>query len=613
MVTHSSTIVKALTALLIFIAVGCVKQSSTPLSPATQAVESTGTISGVIKDAWTAVPVKGAIISLAYNGGVTSVTSDASGAFSFSNVPVENIDDNNKPFVARAQYTLTVSLVDYNKAQTDSTKRYRNYYYDTVIVSYSSVRNDTTGIYGLVGTTVVNVAQLNTTLTGTVVNANLQPVANAIVYLFDESITPGVIIGQTTSGADGTYTFKQVDNGITVNISAINSDGTLRGALSTFYALASNRTSYTLNLLTATEVIKLSTANTVAPFVYQITPSNDADVASGTAIVYSFTAPIKQTPYVRTDLGLGYSTILDDIVFTYIGLKKDAGATTFTAAWNSTYTTLTITPTSIVSSAKYSINIATVLGKLTDNAGLAVVNNTSLTGDFETLYFTITGNTTVSAAPALTRRMIPGVFSTLDYNGGIVGLEWTSVANARSYNLYRSVNGGSYELYRTDIYNLQDTVSTGPLVFPIGTNNPMSAVAVNFKVTAVSKDLVEGTASNVITVSDGVSPVINSAVSTIVASKTINIYFSEPLVLSSAEAVANYQLKDTATVTPPVIFTISQASYLGYTTSGYRVLLSVSASSTALPAHTFLTVSQSVTDLNGNAMDTTSSKNKYTF
>ena len=106
MVTHSSTIVKALTALLIFIAVGCVKQSSTPLSPSTQTVVSTGTISGVIKDAWTAVPVKGAIISLAYNGSVASVTSDTSGGFTFSNVPVENVDDNNKPYVARTSVHL---------------------------------------------------------------------------------------------------------------------------------------------------------------------------------------------------------------------------------------------------------------------------------------------------------------------------------------------------------------------------------------------------------------------------------------------------------------------------------------------------------------------------
>ena len=598
--------------LLVFV-IGCKKEDNTTNVNSNAPTLSTGIISGVIKDAWTAVPVKGAVISLAYNGSVFSVTSDTAGGFSFSGVPVENIDDNNKPYVARAQYTLTVSLVNYNKAQGDSTKRYRNYYYDTVIVSYSSVKNDTTGIYGLVGTTVVNIAQLNTAITGTVVNANLQPVANAIVYLYDESITPGVIIGQTISGADGTYTFKQVDNGITVNISAVSSDGTLRGALSAFYALANNRTSYTLNPLTAAEIVKLTTANNVAPFVYQITPSNNADVASGTPTVYSFTAPIKQTAYVRTDLGLGYNTILDDIVLLYNGLKKDVGATVFTAAWNSTYTTLTITPTSVVSSAKYSINVATALGKLTDNAGLAVVNNTTLTGDFETLYFTTSGNSTVPNAPVLTRRFVNGVFSALDYSGGVVGLEWSSDANARSYNIYRSINGGSYELYRANVYNLQDTVSTGSLVFPIGANNPMSAVSVNFKATAVSKDLTEGTASNIITVYDDILPVVSSAVSTLTASKTINIYFSEPLAQSTAESVLNYQLKDTATVTPPVIFTVSQASYLGYTASGYRVLLNVSSSSTALPAHTFLTVSQSVTDLKGNAIDTTSNKNKYTF
>jgi len=611
MTNNSSLPMKAIIFFLLFLFWGCSKQSSTTLSPATQTIEATGTISGVIKDAWTAVPVKGAVISLAYNGGVSSVTSDTAGGFSFSSVPVENVDDNNKPYVARAQYTLTVSLVNYNKAQSDSTKRYRNYYYDSVTVSYSSVKNDTTGIYGLVGTTVVNVAQLNTHITGTVVDTNLQPVANALVYLYDETITPGVIIEQTTSGTDGTYSFQQVDNGIKVNISAVSSDGKLRGALGAYYTLASNRTSYTLNASIASEVIKLTAANNVAPFVYQITPSNNADIASGTPIVYFFTAPIKQTAYTRTDLGWGYSTILDDIMLTYNGLKKDAGTISFTAAWNSTYTTLTVTPTSVVSSAKYSINIAAALGKLTDNAGLSVVNNLPLIGDFETLFFTTAGSSTVPSASVLTRRFVSGVFSALDYNGGMVGLEWTSDANARSYNIYRSINGGSYELYHTNVYNIQDTVSTGSLVFPSGVNNPMSAVAVKFKITGVSKDLVEGPASNVITVTDGVLPVLSSAVSTLAANKTINLYFSEPLAQNTAETVGNYQLLDTSST--QITFVISQASYLGYTASGYRVLLNVIPGSAILPPHPVLTVIQNITDLNGNMLDTTASKNKYTF
>ncbi len=219
----------------------------------------------------------------------------------------------------------------------------------------------------------------------------------------------------------------------------------------------------------------------VNPFVIGLTPENNSDVSpNNLQVVYTFSEPIKQKAFTRTDLPLGSGTIIDDIKVTYVGLKKSASAITFSAQWNASFTQLTITPQGIVGSAKYTVDLTSAFnsGQLTDNANLVVINNPNIIGDFEVLQFSTNGSSPVPASPSLTRRLVAGLFTNLDFGGGTVGLEWNYDPNARSYNIYWSVDGGSFQLLQANFYGIQFSSNIGSLVSPAGAANPLRAISV---------------------------------------------------------------------------------------------------------------------------------------
>jgi hypothetical protein len=317
-------------------------------------------------------------------------------------------------------------------------------------------------------------------------------------------------------------------------------------------------------------------------------------------------------PHIRVDLGVGHGTIVDDIVVAYSGLKKSAANLPAPlAAWNSDFTQLTLTPSGLVGSARYTVNFATAAGKLRDRANNALVNNTAVIGDFEVLSFTTAGSSPVPAAPTLVRQLVSGVLTPLNYAGGTIQLSWNSDANARGYNIYRSVAGGSFDILAT---NFQSTVyqTTCPALY-VGSsaNNPLRASNVRYQVTAVSKDLVEGTASNVITVNDDVKPQLVPGSTTVAAGTVANswvytVTFNEPMAKETVENIGNYTFSNTGGVT----FTASSAVYAGYDGVRWRVYLSVTTSGAPIAGY-ILTASSVVTDLAGNTLE--SSANSRTF
>lgn len=603
------SLISRLFILLLFVSLaGCSKESSTPLSPV---VQPNGSITGVIKNSITGEPVASALISIGYNGSVQSVTTDNSGAFSFANVPVGQYQVLSGSTVASGTYTLTVSLVGYNSSQTDSTKRYRNYYYNTVKVIFTSAV-DSISDAGLVGSVVFNISYLNTTVKGQVVDENMQPVANSLVTLVDETINPGVAIAQTSTGADGSYLFSQVDNGITVNIKAVSQNGQLQGSLPAFFPLPANITLDSLRTGVTAEQIMITPANDVNPFVINITPENNSDVSPGNLqIVYTFSEPIKQNEYTRVDANtpLGNNTMVDDIVFSYLGMKKSTDAFGFSASWNPSFSQLTITPIGIVPSARYSIDVSKVFKSLqfTDAAGKQMKDNDKITGDFDALNFTTEGASPVPLAPNVTRRYVPGSFGKLDYNGGTVGLEWNYDASARSYNIYKSVDGNPYQLLQSDFVGVQFSDNSGSLVVPPGANDPFTAGKVSYIVRGVSRDLVEGAASVAVDVVDEINPRLSGASVAPAGTKlwTYTLHFSEPINIATAENVNYYVFADTSGVK----FTVTAANYLGFSGGSYVVELSVST--TAVPAAGYTLTVVGVTDLYGNGMDQTA--NNKTF
>ena len=611
---RTSLTLKIFIACFLAMMAGCKQNSSTPIEPASLSTyQPKGTITGLIVNRTTNVPVKGAVISVGYDGGVQSATSDGAGAYSFANVPVGQYQIVNGTAVFSGTYTLTVSLVAYNAGQTDSSKKYRNYYYSNVTITFTSLApGDSLAVSDMVGSALLQISYLNTTVVGQVVDQNQQPVANATVMLYDATVFPNFLIGQTTTSASGGYLFSAVDNGLTIVLKSRSSDGSLQGTSAAF-TLQANVISDSLRSQVNAERLMITPVDNINPFVIGLTPQNNSDVSpSNLQVVYTFSEPIKQRAYTRTDLPPGSSTITDDIKVTYVGLKKSATAITFSAQWNASFTQLTITPQGIVGSAKYSVDLTSAFnsGNLTDNANLAVVNNPNITGDFEVLQFSTNGASPVPAAPSLTRRLIAGLFTNLDFGGGTVGLEWNYDASARSYNIYWSVDGGSFQLRQANFSGVQFSDNTGSLVYPAGAVNPLRASSVQYLVRAVSKDLVESASSNIVTVTDAVKPQLLLSSSVAAAggtnSWTYTLRFTEPLTISAAETIGNYSFANTN----GVVFTVNSANYLGYVAGVYVVQMGVT-SSAALPVGYILVIGSNVTDLAGNSVDQTA--NSKTF
>jgi hypothetical protein len=601
---QQNSLFKICIACIVAFMAGCTQDSSTSVDPVQTShltYQPKGTITGLIRNRITSVPVGAAVISLGYDGTVQSTTSDGAGAFSFASVPVGQYQIVNGTSVLSGTYTLTVSLTDYNASQSNPNKKYRDYYYTSVTIKFTSLApGDSLAVSNMVGSALLEISYLNTTVTGQVVDQNMQPVANASVLLYDATVFPNVVIGQTTTGLTGGYQFSNVDNGLTINAKSRSSDGSLEGTLPNF-TLPANVTTDSLRSQVTAERIMLTPADNVNPYVISITPENNSDVSTNSLqVVYKFSEPIKQKAYTRIDLPPGHSTIIDDITFTYVGLKKSAAAITFSAQWDATFTQLTLTPVGIVGSAKYSVNaqVAFNSGKITDNANNAVVNNALITGDFDLLQFTTNGASTVPAAPTVTRRFLSGVFNNLDFVGGTVGLEWNFDANARSYNIYKSIDDGSFELLQANYYGTQFSDNSGSLVIPLGANNPLKAGTVRYIVRAESKDLVESGSSNIITVSDGVKPqLLTGSAAGAGTSWTYTLRFSEPLTISTAESNSNYLFSGTSGIT----FTVNSANYLGFSAGQYVVQLGVTTSAT--PISPYLLTIVNVIDLSGFGMD----------
>ena len=591
---------------------GCVSDTTTPVTaPQTKvAPAQLATITGKIIDGCTMNALSGAVLSFGNDGAVSSVTSDASGSFAFANVPVGQYTTINGNNVFSGTYNLTASMVNYNKSQKDSSKRYRDFYYNTVTITFTSVA-DSTGLLGLVGSINFVISNTNTVIQGSVVDANMQPVANAQVVLYDQSINPGVAMGLTRTDASGIYTFSNVDNGIVVSVTAKSSDGTQQGNLGAF-ALPCNVPFDSLRPQFVAERLRILPIDNVAPYVISITPENKADVSpTGMTVVYTFSEPIKQTAYTRTDLGLGHGTIMDAIHVGFSGLKKTTADIGLTASWDATFTTLTLTPQGLVGSAKYTVDAtaAFLSGGLKDAANNAVVNNPVIVGDFEVLNFTTAGATAAPSAPTLVRRSVPGLYDPLDYTGGTVGFEWNFDANARSYNVYRSVNGGSYDLLSSNV-QVTRFQTTAPGLYTGSSPNPLGPGSASYKVTAVSKDLVEGAASNAISVTDVVKPRLIYFPAPAAALGTNNwvytIGFSEPMSQAAAENIANYTMSSFGGVS----YTINSATYGGFDGTRWVVYLYVTSTNTPVAGYA-VTATSAIVDLAGNSMDTSANSHTY--
>jgi hypothetical protein len=196
---------------------GCKSETRNITEPNTDPVKTvngTGQITGRIINSFTNSPIPGVVVSISFNNQNSKAVTDDFGHFTFNGVPVTTFVNDNGQSVNSGIYPVTLSLADLNKKQTDSTKKYRDYYYQTVNVLFTE--GDTSMVTNMVASIDMMLSYCNTTINGFVVDKDNNPAENAVVYLYDKTIS-NALIGQTVSNASGKYTFNKVDNGIAIH------------------------------------------------------------------------------------------------------------------------------------------------------------------------------------------------------------------------------------------------------------------------------------------------------------------------------------------------------------------------------------------------------------
>lgn len=588
---------------------GCKSENRNITEPNTdpvKTVNATGQITGRIINSLTNTPIAGVVVSISYNNQNSKAVTDDFGHFTFNGVPVTTFVNESGRAVNSGIYPVTLSLVDLNKKQADSTKRYRDYYYQNINVLFT--QGDTLMVTNMVASIDMMLSYCNTTINGFVVDKNNAPAANAVVYLYDESISHA-LISQTTTDANGAYTFNKVDNGISIYIKAVSADGSMSASLPTNYALDPRITLYNLRPGVSSERLELHTADNIAPFVVSISPEYNSDVQSTSdfKIVYNFSEPVKQNQYTVTGMPKGLSTMIDDIIFTFDGLKKVQGDVGLGLSWNQSFTSLTITPSTVLTTGRYTIDLRTVLSKLKDNSNNYFVDNTNIKGDLsESQKFTISQN--------LQTTVVPQIFtsSVLDHTGGNVYIQWSSYSdpNVSSFNVYKSTDNQPFQLIANRITTLGYSDAVTTLLYP-SLANPLRAISVKYKVTAISKDLIEGTSSNVLEMKDTDQPGTLMDTLSIVSATTdplgdttlykVMLQFDEPMDPALVSDVAQYSMQSV----PGYTFTKVSAVYAGYNGSGYAVQLTFNTNLKLTYVTTYKITCSTVKDLAGNLIKAT--------
>jgi hypothetical protein len=511
-------------------------------------VSGVGQISGRIINNTTNSPIAGVIVSISFDNQNFKSQTDGVGHFTFCGVPVTEFINVDGVTVNSGTYPVTLSFVDINKAQTDTTKKYRDYYYKTITVLFTE-GDSSLVVTNMVASIDLAINYCNTTINGYVVDKSNAPAANAIVYLYDLSIS-GQLVAQTVTDANGKYTFTKIDNGLTVAMRAVSADGSMEAALPSLYYLDPKITLYNLNPEVTAERLELHAVDNHNPYVVSISPEYNADMASASSfnIVYNFSKPIQQNQYTKTGVPAGLSTMIDDISFTFDGPKKVMGPVSLSLSWNSSFTSLTITPSQILSSGRYTLNLIPVLGKLKDIANNSFVDNSLIKGDLsEALKFTMSQNLTTTAVPQISCNQ------NFDYSGGSPRIQWSTYSdpNLSGFNIYKSIDGQPFQLIASRVQALDYTDYIPSLVYPNPTT-PLSAFSVKYMVSAVSTDLIEGTASNTIEIKDNVSPGTLFDTNTVVSilpdplgvgdtlKYSVTLYYNEPMNTADASSGAQF-------------------------------------------------------------------------
>jgi len=579
-------------ALIAIVMAGCGGSIPTPASTSTSTTSVT--LQGQLTDAVTGEPIAGAQIAI----GSRSATTNGNGHYEIANFPANSSGGVARDYQATITLTGVTSPVDMTNAATLPR-------YPDIIFRMPTAAGTTTAAT----THDFKVGKLSASIQGVVGDSNLLTLGGATVELQDNStgMAGNVIRTATSDPVTGAYAFVNVEAGMSYKLVGRTSDGAMQGNVTT--ATLSDGQTLSLPLGGGSALI-LSGTDTYSPRIIAVSPENNADVAPGSVdVVFTFSEPIRQNAYSVPNPSVA-DNIYHDINVSYGG-KKASGNYAHTMSWNATFDVLTINLPDTGVSSKFTVDLSllspvsdTVMGKLKDNAGNGLANSPILTSG-NLLSFTTNGG--VPADPPVV--LSPNAAG-LDRSATSVTLDWQPAYGAtKGYNIYRSTRSSIVTGVAEPFIFLAGPVaaSTYTDTFALSGFNllPSTEVAQSYvyRVTSINSDLIESAPSNEVLIRDVVQPtmvgtagicvapggnsltVITSPVTT-TANGQVQLTFSEPMNVISAETVGNY-----------VGANISAAKLTSPTT----VVLDFSSPITCVNTNT-VTVSTGITDVAGNAL-----------
>jgi hypothetical protein len=642
--------------ILAFNIIGCTKEdgSSSVTNPSPSTYAPTGTIQGNLVDAVTQQPIVGAIVDV----GVGQATTSSTGEFVIYNVPATTDSLNS---TVSGAYQVTVDLRNVTSpvlmSSSTATYKYPAFSYSTVSVTYTTLNSATsstiastetstssatstdggngqvTPVSGLVAPLPLTVGKLASNIVGVVAYSNmsttnaLQPVAagwtvQLVSIGSNNAATPdasgtagtgntGNVVATTTTGANGNFTFNNIESMQTFKIEAWDPTNTFYGT-ENVTSVADGQTltlvpQTTMNSTVLNQAVLVNSIDNVAPFIIAVTPAVGSDInpVGGMNVIYTFSEPIEQGPYALclTNSGLAGSCLYQDINVTFNGAK--AGNIEYALSWNAADTQLTVNIPTLAPSSKYTVDMTNALGvgKLTDISS----NSTSSTDPKRIVTFTTNGG--VTAAVPVNLEITNS--ASIDYNSSVT-LAWLPASGAVSYNIYRMPvqiwSGATQTLTARLIGNTAITTFTdnfadaggvlGALSHDLPASNILAGITFDeliniqlqyvYNVVGVNTDHVQGPTSASVTATDviGADLVDPGAATTFGdltdGNNTITVYFDEPLDEVSAQTASNYTIAPGSITTNP---TISLATYNGWNAGTNRSSVTLTLSAAMNPAN----------------------------
>ena len=457
-----------------------------------------GTVSGLLRDAVTNVPLVNAKVSISDK----SATTNEAGLFTIYNVPALN-GAGNEPTNVNPNYPVVIDMSAINRDRASkSLPLYPSNAYINVNVTYSSLgetnqavgntnaTNHDTPVDGFVANLDCFIGKLDAGIKMQVVGANLVPVVGASVYLYQSGATPGalpnsstganqaapgsapghLVAGPLTSDANGFVTFTNIEakqaffikattaaglEGWYNNYAAIPPGGVTPGVnaqpgpaaiispadgQTDTYAVQGGGPSFQAGTLYSSALV-VTSSDGVAPYILSVSPANLADIAIPTSgdlnVVYTFSEPIRSTNYanaVTRDLATNNGNRGLYNNVIVSYLGPKAGNINHTIAWNDTRTQLTVTIPAISLTAASRYQVNIT----------SAIDGTAVAGDRlqdanRNNFVAFAGGNTFFTTQGNFNVAAPLIVKTNLTNS--LAIEWATVSNAASYKVYVAITG----------------------------------------------------------------------------------------------------------------------------------------------------------------------------